>query len=150
MKGSALTISIVCWTGRVLALGLFVLWGAFFVAHLEQWFLHPIKGFPPIGVWLGQLAHLAILVGLVALWRWPVTGSILTILGSLAFFGGLAIWEATAGGRYLSFLEFLAITILPALLTLACCFARTRAPAAAKTPLTGIDENFHSVDPFAR
>jgi hypothetical protein len=144
MKWSALAISIVCWTGRVLALGLFLLWGAFFVEHLEQWFLHPVKGLPPIWVWLGQLAHLAILVGLVALWRWPVTGSILTILGSLAFFGGLAAWQAIVGGRYVSFLAFLAITIIPAVLTLACGFARTCAAAAANTPLTGIDENFHS------
>ena len=134
MRRSALTISIVCWTGRVLALGLFLFWGAFFVEHLQEWFLHPVKGFPPVWIWLGQLAHLTILVGLVALWRWPVTGSILTTLGSIAFFGGLAIAEAAAGGQYLSFLEFLAVTIVPALLTLACWFARphTLAPTGRK------------------
>jgi hypothetical protein len=139
MKWSALTIGIVCWTGRVLALGLFLFWGAFFVEHLQQWFLHPFKGFPPVGVWLRQLAHLAILVGLVALWRWQVTGSILTVLGSLGFFGSLAISEGTAGKPNLLFLKFLAVTIIPALLTLACWFARTHAPTAAKTPVTGID-----------
>jgi hypothetical protein len=146
MKWSALTISIVCWTGRVLALGLFLFWGAFFVEHLQQGFLHSVKGLPPVGVWLGQLAHLTILVGLVALWRWPVPGSMLTILGSLSFFGGLAISGATAGKQYLSCLEFLAVTIIPALLTLACWFARRQALAAAKTPLAGIDENLHSAD----
>ena len=97
MKSSALTMSIVCWTGRVLALGLFLFWGAFFVEHLQQWFLHPVKGFPPVWVWLGQLAHLAILIGLIGLWRWPVTGSILTILGSLSFFGGLAVSAGDCG-----------------------------------------------------
>ena len=135
MKSSALTMSIVCWTGRVLALGLLLFWGAFFVEHLQQWFLHPFNGFPPVWVWLGQLAHLAILIGLMALWRWPVTGSILTILGSLSFFGGLAVSEAIAGKSSHLFLAFLAVTIIPALLTLACWFARTHAMTNAKTPL---------------
>ena len=135
MKSSALTMSIVCWTGRVLALGLFLFWGAFFVEHLQQWFLHPVNGFPPVWVWLGQLAHLAILIGLMGLWRWPVTGSILTILGALSFFGGLAVSEAIAGKPYHLFLAFLAVTIIPALLTLACWFARTHAMTNAKTPL---------------
>jgi hypothetical protein len=139
MKWSPLTLNIVCWSGRILALGLFLFWGGFFVAHLQQWFFHPTKGFPPAWVWLAQLAHLTILVGLVTIWRWQVTGSILTILGSLAFFGGLAISEAIAGKKYLTLLEFLAVTIIPALLTLACWFARTHTQADANTPLIGID-----------
>jgi hypothetical protein len=139
MKSSALTISILCWTGRILALGLFLLWGAFFLEHLQEWFLHPHKGFPPAPVWLAQLAHLTILVGLVALWRWQLAGSILTIVGSLCFFGGLAISQAIAGRRYLMFLEFLAVTIVPALLTLACWFARGHGPNAATTPLAPIE-----------
>jgi hypothetical protein len=109
MKWSALTVSIVCWSGRVLALGLFLFWGASFVEHLQQGFLHSVKGLTPVWVWLGYLAHLTFLVGLVALWRWPVTGSILTILGSLSYFGGLAISEATKGKQYLSCLEFLVV-----------------------------------------
>lgn len=146
MKSSALTINIFCWMGRVLALGLFLFWGAFFVAHLQQWFMNPGYGLPPVWVWLGQAAHLTILVGLAALWWWPVAGSILAIIGSLCFFGGLAIWEATAGKRYLPFLEFLAVTIIPAVLTLACSFARTRDLAAANAPRTEIDGNLHSAD----
>ncbi len=117
MNWSALTTSIVCWTGRILALSLFLFWGAFFVEHLQEWFLHPAKGFPPIWVWLGQLAHLTILVGLAALWRWPLTGSVITIVGSVSFFGGLATWEATAGKPYVVLLAFLAGTITPAVLT---------------------------------
>lgn len=61
-------------------------------------------------------------------------------------FGGLAISEATAGRQYLTFLEFLAVTIIPALLTLACGFARTRASVAARTPLVGIDLVLESAD----
>ncbi len=140
MKWGTTAINIVCWAGRLLALGLFLFWGAFFVEHLQEWFSQPARGFPPVWVWLAQLAHLTILIGLAALWRWPVTGSILTILGSLAFFGGLAISLATAGRPYLLMLAFLAVTIIPALLTLACWFARTDALAAPKTPLPGINQ----------
>src|SRR5262249_43949683 len=120
MKWNGLQITIVCWTGRILALGLFLFWGAFFIAHLREGFLHPAQGFPPVWVWLAQLAHLTILLGLAALWRWQFAGSVLTIIGSLSFFGGLAIAGAIAGKRYVSMLEFLAVTIIPALLTLAC------------------------------
>src|SRR5262245_61933285 len=132
MKWRSLTISIVRWTGRVLALGLFLFWGASLVEHLQQGFLHSVKQLPPVWVWLGYLAHLTFLVGLVALWRWQVTGSILTILGTLSYFGGLAISEATKGKQYLSCLEFLVVTSLPALLTRACCLARTSSAGAPK------------------
>ncbi len=132
-------MNIVCWAGRILALGLFLFWGAFFVEHLQEWFMHPAKGFPPVWVCLAQLAHLTVLIGLLALWRWQLTGSVLTILGSLAFFGGLAISQAIAGKHYLTMMGFLAVTLIPALLTLACWFARTRALAVAGAPLTGID-----------
>ncbi len=126
MKSSALAIAIVCWTGRILALGLFLFWGAFFLEHIE-WFAHPSKGLPPVWVWLQMLAHLAILVGLAALWRWELAGGLLTILAATAFFSGLALREAAAGHRYATFLVFLAVTIIPAVLSLVCCFARTRA-----------------------
>jgi hypothetical protein len=139
MKWSKFTIRIVCWTGRVLALGLFLFWGAFFVEHLNEWFMFPMNGFPPVAVWLRQMAHLAILVGLVTLWRWPLTGSIVTILGSLGFFGSLAIWEGTAGKPNLLFLKFLAVTIIPALLTMACWFARNHALNTAEARLDRID-----------
>jgi hypothetical protein len=128
-------MSIVCWTGRVLALGLFLFWGAKFVEHLQDGFLHSVKELPPVGVSLGHLAHLTFLVGLVALWRWQLTGSILAILGTLSYFGGLAISEATKGKPYLPCLAFLVVTIIPALLTLACWLARPR----ALVPDDGVD-----------
>src|SRR5262245_40205136 len=99
MKWRSLTISIVRWTGRVFALGLFLFWGASLVEHLQQGFLHSVKELPPVWVWLGYLAHLTFLVGLLALWRWPLTGSILTLLGTFSYFGGLAISEATSHPR---------------------------------------------------
>jgi hypothetical protein len=112
-----------------------LLWGAFFLEHLQEWFLHPAKGFPPLWVWLAQLAHLMILVGLAALWRWRVAGSVLTIAGALCFFGGLAISQAAAGRQYILMLAFLAITIIPALLTLSGWLARTYVLAGSATPL---------------
>jgi hypothetical protein len=139
-------MSIIRWTGRVLALGLFLFWGTSFVEHLQHGFLHSVKELPPVGVWLGYLANLTFLVGLVALWRWQLTGSILTILGTLSYFGGLAVSEATKGKPYLSCLAFLAVTTIPALLTLACWSARPHALIAAKTQLAGIDEDFLSND----
>lgn len=132
MKWSALTVSIVCWAGRVLALGLFLFWGASFVEHLQQGFLHSVKEVPPIWVGLAYLAHLTFLVGLVALWRWRVKGSILIILGTLSYFGGLAISEATKGKPYLSCLEFLVVTTIPALLTLACSLGRPSPAGVSK------------------
>ena len=58
----------------------------------------------------------------------------------------LAISEANRGKQYLSCLGFLAVTTMPALLTLACWLARRHAPVAAEPPPAGIDENLHSND----
>jgi hypothetical protein len=126
MNSTRLVLRIVCWTGRILALGLFLFWGAFFLEHVKEWFMHPLQESPPIWVWLAQFVHLAILLGLAALWRWPIAGSLVTVVASLFFFGGLAISAGTAGHRYLPLVVFFAITIIPAVLTLACVLARKR------------------------
>ena len=67
MNWTTLALRIVCWTARILALGLFLLWGAFFLEHVKEWFMHPGQESPPIWVGSRNLAHLAILLGLVAL-----------------------------------------------------------------------------------
>jgi hypothetical protein len=126
MNRTTLALRIVCWTARILALGLFMLWGAFFLEHVQEWFMHPFQESPPIWIWLAQFAHLAILVGLVALWRWPIGGSLLTIVAALAFFGGLAFSAGIAGHRCLPLVGFFAITIIPAVLTLVWVLARRR------------------------
>lgn len=128
MRWNPRTLSIARWAGRVLALVLFLFWGAFFVEHLQEWSPQILKGAPPTWVWLALLAHLTLLIGLVALWRWPVAGSLLTIAGSLAFFGGLAL-HANGGRSLLTALAFLAVTITPALLTLAGASASHRLKA---------------------
>jgi hypothetical protein len=99
---------IVLWSGRILAIGLLALWGAFFVEHLG-WFLKPVQGLPPARVWLLQLAHLTLLVGLLMLFRWEVPGGILTVVAALVFFA------AVAGPR---FPLFFGATILPVALVL--------------------------------
>jgi hypothetical protein len=134
MKSGARVILVVSWTARLLALGLFLLWGAFFVEHMQEWFLRPEAGFPPPWVWGGQLAHLVLLVGLLMLLRWELAGAIVAILGAVAFFGGLI---AIAGARTLTMTALLAVTILPALLSLGCRYARHRPPGPAGPPLAG-------------
>ena len=122
MCSTAMALSVIRWIARLLALGMFLLWGAFFLEHLQEWFLHPAKGFPPFWVWLMMLAHLGILVGLVALWKWEIAGSSLAIAAAIAFFGSMAIKAILDGHRYFSLLVFLGITILPPLLILVSHF----------------------------
>lgn len=135
MKPTALILLVGRWTARILALALFLFWGAFFLEHLQEWFTHPAKGMPPVWVWLAMLAHLSILVGMLALWRWEVAGSLVAIAGAVAFFGHLAIMEKLAGHGFSTFLIFLAITIIPPVLALSCHLVRARITRAQATPL---------------
>ena len=50
--------------GRMIAAGAALIWFAFFVEHVADWFAGPPM--PPPIVWAAQLAHLAILLGLLA------------------------------------------------------------------------------------
>jgi hypothetical protein len=134
MKSGALAIVVVSWTARLLALGLFLLWGAFFVEHMQEWFLRPKVGFPPPCVWGQQLAHLVMLIGLLMLLRWELAGATVTILGAVAFFGGLMI---IAGAKGLPMIAFLAVTIIPALLSLGCWYAHHHGSGPAGLPLAG-------------
>jgi hypothetical protein len=126
MSTTAVEFVVIRWVARILALALFVLWGAFFLEHLGEWFLHPAKGLPPLWVWLMQMAHLGILLGMLALWKWEVAGSLLALASALTFFGGLTIKEMLAGHRFGTFLVFLAVTILPPVLTLVWHFAQAQ------------------------
>lgn len=80
---------------------LFILWGAFFIEHLS-WFTNGQT--PPANIWLLQIAHLALLIGLLMALKWELTGSLVVIVSALAFF------LPTAGNR---FLPLFLITILP-------------------------------------
>ncbi len=129
MRINATLITVLYWSARVLAVMVFLFWGAFFLEHLS-WFFKPVAEWPPIfkpaaewppaRVWLLQLAHLAMLIGLLVLLRWELAGSALTIVAALVFF------VSVAGSR---FPLFFAVTSLPAILAL---LARFLTPAASK------------------
>jgi len=87
---------------------LFLLWGAFFVEHLKEWFSDS-GHLPPWSVFSIQLFHLLLLIGYVASLKWRVAGSILVILSALLFFGSI-------GAR--AVLTFFAVSIIPAVLFL--------------------------------
>ncbi len=81
---NATLITVLYWSARVLAVMVFLFWGAFFLEHLS-WFFKPVAEWPPIfkpaaewppaRVWLLQLAHLAMLIGLLVLLRWELAGT---------------------------------------------------------------------------
>lgn len=116
--------SLALWSGRALAVGFLAVWGAFFVEHLG-WFLHPGQGLPPPRVWLLQLAHGAMLVGLLVLLRWEIPGSLLTIAAALVFFAG------AAGPR---FPLFFGATSLPVALVLLGRWLLHREISSSATP----------------
>ena len=134
MEKTTLVLIVGRWTARILALGLFFFWGAFFVEHIQEWFLHPAKGLPPVWVWFAMLAHLGILLGMLALWRWEIAGSLLAVASTLAFFGNIAIGEMRAGRRYSTFIVFIAVTVIPPLLALICHLALAWKASASAAP----------------
>jgi hypothetical protein len=77
------------WLGRTLALLLLLLWGFFFLEHLSEWFRHIPGAVPPARVWVGQILHLGMLVGLALMLRWDRLGAVVTTLGTTAFFASI-------------------------------------------------------------
>jgi hypothetical protein len=98
-------LTAVRWVARVWAALLFVFWGAFFVAHLA-WFRDP-RGWPPPWVFALVGLHLAMLVGLLAGWRWELAGGLLVVVSAVTFF------FFAAGQR---FVPFALITATPGVL----------------------------------
>src|SRR5262245_60505585 len=86
-------IAVACrWLGRTLALLLLLFWGAFFLEHLSEWFLGP-QGAPPLWVWVSQVLHLGMLVGLaLMLWR-DRLGALVTALATTAFFASIGVYR---------------------------------------------------------
>jgi hypothetical protein len=79
------------WSGRLAAVATFLLWGAFFVEHMQEWFLRSDGQLPPPRVWVGQGLHLAMLVALLAMLKWERRGAVLTVLATAAFFGSIGM-----------------------------------------------------------
>jgi hypothetical protein len=109
MRSTSAWVAVLWWTGRIIAASLFLFWGALFLEHVWEWFVHPAHGLPPARVWLLQLAHFAMLIGLLLFLRWELLGSAVTVLAASTFFipvaGSRAPW-------------FLAVTCVPAVLAL--------------------------------
>lgn len=121
-SSTAAWVTGITWAARVLALLVFLLWGAFFVEHLIEWFIKPHPETPPPTVWFGQGLHLLLLVGLLVVLRWPRLGAAIVITSALAFF-------PRAGNHYAL---FTILTSIPALLLVACWYL------SAKTIREGI------------
>ncbi len=111
LLGNELMLKVLTWAARVLAVVIFLFWGAFFVEHTAEWFVGPYPRKPPPAVWLGHGLHLLMLVSLLVVLRWPVAGTLLLVASALAFFAG------RTGSR---FPLFFGVTCLPALILLFC------------------------------
>lgn len=105
------------WLGRLTALLLLLIWGAFFVEHLFEWFLDPSGELPPGSVWLSQFFHLAIVVGLALMIRWDKLGAVVTVMATTAFF-------VSIGNR--GILPFALINLVPIACFGACWLAAHR------------------------
>ena len=108
-----LGFTILCWLARALVLGVFLLWGAFFVEHTQEWFIAPFPQHPPLKVCIGQALHLLMLVGLLVSLRWPRLGAVWVVVTAFAFF------VDKTGSR---FPVFFGLTIVPVLLLALCAW----------------------------
>jgi hypothetical protein len=86
VTNKSLLINIGKWGGRATALLLVLFWGAFFIEHLQEWFLRGGGQYPPPRVWVGQILHLAVLAGLASMLRWERLGALITVAATASFF----------------------------------------------------------------
>ena len=99
------------WVARITAAIALLSWGAFFVAHLSEWFIKPLftgTQLPPLKVWTAQLLHFGFLVGYIIGFKWELIGGLFVVFGVSAFFILIGI------------LKFVPWTILPGVLYLFC------------------------------
>lgn len=79
------------WGGRLTALLLLLLWGAFFVEHVSEWFMRPDGRYPPPWVWVGQVLHFLILVGFGLMLKWDRLGTVVMLIATIAFFSSIGM-----------------------------------------------------------
>ena len=102
---------VIRWSARITAVIGFFFWGAFFLAHLNEWFIQPLFTeiqLPPSKVWICQLLHFGFLVGYIVSFKWELIGGLLVVFSASAFFISIGV------------LKFLPWTILPGVLFLLC------------------------------
>lgn len=115
MKPKFAVESLVRWLARGLAVCLLLFWGAFFLEHLQEWFIAPFPDHPPLKVCLTVALHALLLIGLALMLRWDLTGSVMVLAAGGAFFFAVAGKSAPL---------FFGVTALPALLSLGCWWHR--------------------------
>jgi len=77
------TLSVVRWIARIWGTAAVLLTVPFFLEHLT-WF-SDINRLPPLHIFAQQASHLVLLLGLVAAWRWELSGGVLAVLGGVGF-----------------------------------------------------------------
>jgi len=85
MTSQRLFVGLVRWVARAVALLALLFWGAFFIEHLQEWFIQPFPDAPPVYVWFAQLLHFLILAGLIIGLQWERAGGILVVAASVLF-----------------------------------------------------------------
>ena len=115
------------WLARFLAGVFFLLWGSFFLHHLNEWYFNPVDR-PPLWVTGLMALHFGLLVGLAMGWKWELAGGLLVLGCGIAFFGLMGAWK-------IWFL--IGPTLLPGVLWLVVGFNPPRTdPQAQNKPLT--------------
>lgn len=122
MKNEIGVVSVVRWLARGLAVCLFLFWGAFFVEHVQEWFIAPFPNHPPLKVCVSVAWHGLLLAGLLIGWRRELTGCLTVLIAGGVFFYG-------AAGRM--FPVFYGVMALPALLWLWCWWQTRRRVVAS-------------------
>lgn len=79
-----ISVSILRWLGRGVALLLVLFWGAFFIEHINEWYRQP-QGYPPPWVTVAMGMHLGMIIGLLLSLRWDRLGILITIISTLGF-----------------------------------------------------------------
>ena len=96
---------------RVLSGMLFILWGSFFIDHLEWFFTSPSEQSPPMFVWVMQSFHLLLLVGYGISLKWEKVGSAIVVVSAVIFFTSVAKTNA---------IPFVIVSCFPVLLFMYC------------------------------
>jgi hypothetical protein len=107
MTANSLTATNALWVGRVTAVLLFLLWGAFFAEHLSEWFRGTGGQYPPPRIWIGQAFHFVILVGLALMVKWDRLGTIVMLAGTAGF--AASVWD-------LDVLKIMSVNLVPVIL----------------------------------
>lgn len=93
------------WAGRVTAVLLLLLWGAFFVEHTVEWFLREDGRYPPAWVAVQHGFHFLMLAGLAMMLRWERAGAVVLALATCVFFGSIGM----RGFPWIAFLNLIPV-----------------------------------------